>query len=108
MFQRLLLRFLYIFSGFAFIILIAVILFLFNTSKFQLERKEFEEALKKSEEKYRGILESMEEGYYEVDLAGNFTFVNEAMSKIRGQSRAELIGTNNRDYMSEETAREVV
>ena len=45
------------------------------------ERRQAEEALRESEEKYRGILESIEEGYYEGDLAGNMTFVNSAMSK---------------------------
>ncbi|MDZ7695636.1 MAG: PAS domain S-box protein [Deltaproteobacteria bacterium] len=34
------------------------------------------EELRVSEEKYRSILESMEEGYYEVDIAGNLTFFN--------------------------------
>ena len=71
------------------------------------ERKKAEEALRESEEKYRTILESMEEGYYEVDLAGNFTFVNDAMCKIRGYSRDELMGMSNREYMTEKTAKEV-
>ena len=38
------------------------------------ERRRTEEALRKSEEKYRNILENIEDGYYEVDIAGNFTF----------------------------------
>ena len=71
------------------------------------DRKFAEETLRENEEKYRTILENMEEGYYEVDLAGNFTFVNDAMSEIRGYSREELMGKNNRDYMTEETAKEV-
>ncbi|MEE8398638.1 MAG: PAS domain S-box protein, partial [Desulfobacterales bacterium] len=66
-----------------------------------------EEALRQSENKYRTILENMEEGYYEVDLSGSFTFVNDAMCRIRGMSRDELIGTNNRDYMAPETAKDV-
>ncbi len=49
----------------------------------------------------------MEEGYYEVDLAGNFTFVNDAMCRLQGSSRDELMGTNNRDYMTPETAKDV-
>jgi len=69
------------------------------------DRKKADSALKESEEKYRSVLESMEEGYYEVDLAGNFTFFNEAMCKIRGQSRDELMEVNNRAYMSEATAK---
>ena len=33
------------------------------------------------EERYRAILDGITEGYYEVDLAGNFTFFNVAMSR---------------------------
>ena len=66
------------------------------------ERKQAEEALRQSEERYRTILEEMQEGYYEVDLAGNFTFVNEAMSRILGYSRGELIGMNYKAYTSEQ------
>jgi PAS domain-containing protein len=38
------------------------------------ERKRMEEALCRSEEKYRNILENIDDGYYEIDLAGNFTW----------------------------------
>ena len=58
-----------------------------------------ETALKKSEDKYRTILKSIEEGYYETDLEGNFVFVNEAMCKIVGYSREELMGLGYRDLM---------
>ncbi|MGD0022750.1 MAG: PAS domain S-box protein, partial [Smithellaceae bacterium] len=71
------------------------------------ERKQAEEALRKSEEKYRNILESIEEGYYEVDLAGNMTFVNDSTCQIYGYPREELIGMNNRCYTSKETAKKV-
>jgi len=71
------------------------------------ERKRTEEALRESEEKYRTILESIEEGYYEVDLAGNMTFVNDSTCQIYGYPREELIGMNNRCYTSKETAKKV-
>jgi PAS domain S-box-containing protein len=64
--------------------------------------KRAEEALKQSEERYRTILDEMEEGYYEIDLAGNFTFVNDAMSHILGYSRDELIGMNYKTYTPKE------
>jgi diguanylate cyclase (GGDEF)-like protein/PAS domain S-box-containing protein len=69
------------------------------------ERKQAEEALRQSEEKYRTILESMEEGYYEVDLAGNFTFINDSMCRALGYSKEELIGMNNRQYTDQENAK---
>jgi PAS domain S-box-containing protein len=68
------------------------------------ELKQAEQALRESEEKYRTILHSIEEGYYEVDLAGNMTFCNDSLCKMVGYSKDELMGMNNRQYMSEETA----
>jgi len=71
------------------------------------EREQAGKALRESEEKYRTILESIEEGYYEVDIAGNFTFVNDSQCRILGYSRDEIIGMNNRKYMDEEGAKKV-
>ncbi|MDO9515665.1 MAG: PAS domain S-box protein [Syntrophales bacterium] len=68
-------------------------------------RKEMEGALRESEEKYRTILESMEEGYYEVDLTGRFTFFNNALCRMVGFSREELMGMSNRGYTTPETAK---
>lgn len=69
------------------------------------ERKQVEQVLRESEEKYRTILDNIEDGYYEVDLAGNLTFFNDAMCEIHGYPRKELMGMNNREYTDEETAR---
>jgi PAS domain S-box-containing protein len=71
-------------------------------SKDITDRKQAEEALRESEGKYRTILESIEEGYAEVDLAGNFTFTNPTVSRISGYSRDELSGMNNREYTTPE------
>jgi len=56
------------------------------------ERKRAEEALARSEEKYRTILENMHDSYIEVDIAGNFTFINEATCRNLGFTIEELIG----------------
>jgi len=66
-----------------------------------------EEALKRSEEKYRTILENIEDGYFEVDRAGNFTFFNDSMCKLIGYSPSAMTGMNNREYMDEENAKKV-
>ena len=71
------------------------------------ECKRAEEELKESERKYRTVLETIEEGYYEVDLAGNFTFFNDSLCRILGYSTDELMGMSNRQYMDYETAKEV-
>jgi PAS domain S-box-containing protein len=73
----------------------------------QMKVKLEEEALRKSEEKYRTILHSLEEGYFEVDLGGNLTFFNDAFVRWSGYSKEELMGTNNRQYVDEETAKKV-
>ncbi len=63
------------------------------------ERIHTEKALKKSEEKYRTILDSIEEAYYEADLAGNLTFFNRSLCRILGYSKDELLGMNNRQFL---------
>jgi two-component system cell cycle sensor histidine kinase/response regulator CckA len=72
-----------------------------------IERKQAEEALKESEEKYRTILESIEEAYFEVDMAGNFAFFNDSLCRILGYPKDELMGMNNREYTDRETAKEI-
>ncbi|MBC8466527.1 MAG: PAS domain S-box protein [Deltaproteobacteria bacterium] len=69
------------------------------------ERKLSEESLRESEEKYRNILEQIEEGYYEVDITGSLTFFNDSFCRIWGYPRDELMGMNNREYTDEENAR---
>lgn len=66
------------------------------------ERVQAEEALRKSEERYRTLLEEMDEAYYEVDLRGSFTFVNDALCRLLGYTRDEAIGLNYRAYTPQE------
>jgi len=71
------------------------------------ESKGAQEALRESEEKYRTILEDLEDGYFEVDIAGNLTFFNGSLCRIFGYSKDELIGMNNRQYTDEENAKKL-
>jgi PAS domain S-box-containing protein len=71
------------------------------------ERMKMEESLRRSEEKYRSILETIEESYYEVDLAGSFTFVNDTLCRQFGYSREELMGMNYKVYTPAEVSKKV-
>jgi PAS domain S-box-containing protein len=66
------------------------------------KRKQAEDALKESEERYRSMLEEIEDGYQEVDLSGNFTFFNTSFRKIFGYNENELMGSNFRRYAADE------
>lgn len=71
------------------------------------DRKITEEALRESEEKYRTIVDNIEDGYFETDLSGNFTFVNPAVERILGYPEEALLDMNNREYMDEQNAKKV-
>jgi PAS domain S-box-containing protein len=70
-------------------------------------RLKAEEALQESEEKYRKILEDMEEGYFENDLYGNILFMNDSTARIMGSQPDRVLGSNFRDNMDRETADQV-
>ncbi len=59
-------------------------------------RKQAERALLQSEEKYRNILENMEDIYLETDLKGNYIFFNDSFCRVLGYSREELQNINYR------------
>ncbi|MCU0848890.1 MAG: PAS domain S-box protein, partial [Spirochaetes bacterium] len=63
-----------------------------------------EESLRMSEEKYRTILETIREGYYEVDLKGNITFVNNSVCNLWGFSKDEIVGLNFRNLVTGDDA----
>lgn len=71
------------------------------------EQQAAKQALTESEERYRTIIENIEDGYYEVDLKGNMLYCNDALCRILGYSRKELIGMNFHQYMDEKNAKDV-
>jgi PAS domain S-box-containing protein len=56
------------------------------------ERKQAEEALRNSEEKYRSLIENSHDAIFTVDTQGKFTFVNKNVKKFLGFTPDELIG----------------
>ena len=65
------------------------------------------EAIRRGEERYRTILEHIQEGYFEVDLKGDFTFCNDSMARLTGCTKEELIGMNHKHFTTKETTEEV-
>ncbi|NLA04896.1 MAG: PAS domain-containing protein, partial [Firmicutes bacterium] len=45
-------------------------------------------------EEYRDIMNHIEDGYFEIDLAGTFTYANAAACVIYDRSAKEIIGLN--------------
>lgn len=58
-----------------------------------------EEALRASEERYRRIVETAQEGILLLDPAGRITFVNEALADLLGYTVAELVGASAASYV---------
>jgi PAS domain S-box-containing protein len=67
------------------------------------EQKLTREALRQTEETSRTILESIEDGYYEIDLQGTFTRITEATANIIGLPREAVIGKSMRELTDDAT-----
>ena len=66
--------------------------------------KTSETALRESEENYRTVLDDIEDGYIENDLAGNMVFSNQAVARIFGVPRANIMGRNYREITDQRAA----
>ncbi len=65
-------------------------------------RKSAEAALAESEERYRQIIETAQEGIWEIDADGITTFVNPKMAELLGYSVSETIGQPIFNFMDAE------
>ncbi len=66
------------------------------------ERKQAEEALGASEEKYRQIVDTAGEGIWMIDAEGNTTFANQKMTELLGYSAGEMLGVSFFTFMDED------
>ncbi|HVD76774.1 MAG TPA: PAS domain S-box protein, partial [Vicinamibacteria bacterium] len=71
------------------------------------ERRQSEEALRQSEEKYREILAGIAEGYYELDLQGRLRFFNDALGRILGYRAEEMQGMSYRRLIDRRSTRDM-
>ena len=72
------------------------------------ERVKAEDELKKSEKKYRNLIENIEEGILSVDLNENFLFSNHIAAKIFGLSETEIIGKSIKDFTNEGEFKKII
>jgi len=66
------------------------------------ERKQMEEALRESEEKYRNIIETTNEGIVVIDADLRITYVNKKLAEKGGYNQEEVIGRPWWDFTDEE------
>ena len=62
--------------------------------KSENRNKHFEEALNKSEDRYRKLVELANSMILQIDTSGNITFINEYAQNFFGYTRNEIIGKN--------------
>jgi len=56
--------------------------------------------LSKSEERYRTIIESIEDAYAEFNLDGDLLFFNDSLCRLTGYTREELTGMNSSQFIT--------
>jgi len=66
------------------------------------ERKEMEEKLRKSEQRYRRIVDTASEGIWELDERYATTYVNRRMAEILGYEPQEMVGRKLSEFLFED------
>jgi PAS domain S-box-containing protein len=66
------------------------------------KQKEAQAALRESEERYRRIIETTEEGVWTIDVNAKTSFVNPRMAEMLGYSMDEMMGAELQDFMDAE------
>jgi PAS domain S-box-containing protein len=66
------------------------------------ERKRAETAVRESEEKFRGIFETANEGIWILDADARITLVNPRLAELLGYEQSEMLGRRKLDFISGE------
>ena len=81
--------------------------FMHSTARDISERKQWEEAIRKSTEKHRSILQTAMDGFVMMDMAGKMLEVNEAYCNMVGYSENELLDSHVTDLIVGESHEEI-
>jgi PAS domain S-box-containing protein len=71
------------------------------------ERREAERAVRESEQRYRELVESIDDILYVTDGTGKITYLNKALERISGYTRDELLEKNYMELLTPESLRKV-
>ncbi|MCK9150404.1 PAS domain S-box protein [Methanobacterium alcaliphilum] len=79
---------------------------IFGANQDITEMKMAEEALKKSEEKYRKIFDNVQDVFYQTDLMGNIIEISPSIQRYSGFKREELLGQPAKNMYSDPQKRD--
>jgi two-component system sensor histidine kinase/response regulator len=72
--------------------------------KIHVLEQQYQEILEDNQKEYQRIIKNIEDGYYEIDLAGRFLFFNDALLKLSGYTEDEMTGMSYRELMDDATS----
>ena len=75
-----------------------------NPSQKSSVKVKAEEQTKIQKDRYRVLIEDVADGFYEVDLKGNFKFFNDALCRIFGYSHPKIRDSNFQTFMDDANA----
>ncbi len=80
------------------------IVFALGNFEREAERQRAEVALRRSEERFRSVLDSLDDAYYEVDIRGKPVHHNPAFARMLGYDYDYRVGEDNRNRQTPEMA----